>query len=121
MLLHYLRIWFAQMRYSLAREMQFKGNFILWILVELCWFAMQLVFIEVLYFNVKEIAGWSRWEMIVLIATSQLVQKLFQTFVMINCTNLPELIRTGKLDFYIAQPVSTSSSSAPVPSRRVPS
>lgn len=104
---HYSRIWLAQMRYSLAREMQFKGNFILWIIVELCWFAMQLIFIEVLYFNVKVIAGWSQWEMILLVATSQLVQKLFQTFIMINCTNLPELIRTGKLDFYIAQPVST--------------
>lgn len=103
----YLHIWLAQMRYSLAREMQFKGNFILWIIVEACWFALQLAFIGVLYFNVNEIAGWSRWEMVLLISTSHLVQQLFQAFVMINCMNLPELIRTGKLDFFLAQPVST--------------
>lgn len=106
-MIHYLHIWLAQMRYSLAREMQFKGNFILWIVVELCWFLLQLAFVSVLYFNVKLIAGWSRWEMVLLIATSQLVQKIFQTFIMNNCINLPELIRTGKLDFFLAQPVST--------------
>jgi ABC-2 type transport system permease protein len=106
-MLRYLRIWLAQMRYSLAREMQFKGNFILWIIVELCWFALQLAFIGVLYFNVKEIAGWSGWQMVLLVSTSHLVQQLFQAFVMINCMNLPELVQTGRLDFFLAQPVST--------------
>lgn len=106
-MLRYLHIWLAQMRYSLAREMQFKANFILWIIVEFCWFALQLTFIGVLYFNVREIAGWSSWQMVLLISTSHLVQQLFQSFVMINCMNLPELIRTGKLDFFLAQPVST--------------
>jgi hypothetical protein len=30
-----------------AREMSFKGNFILWIIVGLLWFALQLCFIGV--------------------------------------------------------------------------
>jgi len=34
------------------------------------------------------------------------VQQIFQTFLMINLTKLPELIRTGKLDFFLAQPAS---------------
>lgn len=100
----HLSIWLAQMRYSLIREMMFKGNFILWIVVELCWFALQLCFVQVIYFNVDEVAGWTRWDMILLVSTSHLVQQMFQAFFMINCMQLPELIRTGKLDFYLAQP-----------------
>ena len=35
-----------------------------------------------------------------------LVQQIFQMFLMTNLTKLPELIRTGKLDFFLAQPAS---------------
>ena len=100
----YLRIWLAQIRYSTVREMMFKTNFLLWIVVDLAWFGLSLAFIQFLYLQVNTIAGWTKWEMILLVATNNLVQQIFQTFLMINCTNLPELIRSGKLDFYLAQP-----------------
>jgi ABC-2 type transport system permease protein len=102
----YARIWLAQIRYSTVREMMFKSNFLLWIVVDLTWFGLNLAFIQFLYLQVNTIAGWSKWEMILLVATSNLVQQLFQTFLMINCTNLPELVRSGKLDFFLAQPAS---------------
>ena len=102
----YLKLWLAQMRYSLVREMQFKANFLLWIVVELVWFVMQLVFVDVLYRNVDAVAGWTRNEMMLLMGANFFVQQVFQAFLMINCFNLPEHVRTGKLDFYLAQPVS---------------
>ena len=100
----YGRIWLAQIRYSTVREMMFKSNFILWLIVDLSWFALQLSFVQFLYLQVNNVAGWSKWGMILLVATNNLVQQLFQTFVMINLTKLPELIRSGKLDFFLAQP-----------------
>ena len=105
-LLHYARIWLAQIRYSTVREMMFKSNFILWIIVDMAWFGLQLSLIQFLYLQVNSIAGWSKWEMVLLVATNMLVQQIFQTFLMINLTKLPELIRTGKLDFFLAQPAS---------------
>jgi ABC-2 type transport system permease protein len=102
--IRYARIWLAQIRYSTVREMMFKTNFILWIIVELAWFGLHLSFIQFLYLQVDTIAGWSKWEMVLLISTNHLVQQIFQTFLMINLTKLPELIRTGKLDFFLAQP-----------------
>jgi ABC-2 type transport system permease protein len=102
--LRYARIWLAQIRYSTVREMMFKTNFILWIIVDLAWFGLQLCFIQFLYLQVNSIAGWSKWEMVLLISTNHLVQQIFQTFLMINLTKLPELIRNGKLDFFLAQP-----------------
>jgi ABC-2 type transport system permease protein len=105
-LARYARIWLAQIRYSTVREMMFKSNFLLWIIVDLAWFGLSLAFIQFLYLQVNTIAGWTKWQMILLVATNNLVQQLFQTFLMINCTNLPELVRSGKLDFFLAQPAS---------------
>ena len=102
----YARIWLAQIRYSTVREMMFKSNFLLWIVVDLAWFGLSIAFIQFLYLQVSTIAGWSKWEMILLVATNNLVQQIFQTFLMINCSNLPELVRSGKLDFFLAQPAS---------------
>jgi ABC-2 type transport system permease protein len=103
-LLRYAGIWLAQIRYSTVRELMFKANFILWIIVELFWLALNLCFIQFLYLQVNSIAGWSKWEMVLLVGTNFLVQQIFQTFLMINLTKLPELIRSGRLDFFLAQP-----------------
>ena len=105
-LARYARIWLAQMRYSTVREMMFKSNFILWIIVDLAWFGLNLSFIQFLYLQVNTIAGWGKWEMVLLVTTNMVVQQLFQMLLMINLTKLPELIRTGKLDFFLAQPAS---------------
>ncbi len=102
----YLQIWLAQVRYSVIRDMMFKGTFLLWMIVETCWFVMQLCFIKVLYLNTSAIAGWSQWEMILLTATSQMITVLFYTFFIVNFQKMSELVRTGNLDFYLAQPVS---------------
>jgi ABC-2 type transport system permease protein len=96
-LARYAAIWLAQIRYTIVREMMFKANFILWIIVDLSWFGLHLSFIQFLYLQVSTIAGWHKWEMI---------QQIFQMFLMTNLTKLPELVRTGRLDFFLAQPAS---------------
>ncbi len=101
---HLLDIWLAHGKYSLAREMMFRGNFIIWMAVEVCWFVLQLVFIKVLYLHVDTIAGWTQWEMVLLVGMSQWMQQLFQTFCMVNFLQFPELIREGKLDFLLLRP-----------------
>jgi len=94
-------------RNSLVREMTFKGNFLLWIIVEMMWFALQLSFIGVMYLHTDTIAGWSKWQVVLLVGASHLIQQIFQAFFLINCTHLSELVRTGKLDFLMMLPVNT--------------
>jgi ABC-2 type transport system permease protein len=103
----YLSIYAMLWRNSLVREMTFKTNFILWIVVELCWFALQLTFINVIYLHTDSIAGWSKWQVVLLIGAAHFIQEIFQAFFLINCTNLSELVRTGKLDFLLLLPVNT--------------
>lgn len=103
----YLRIYAALWKNSVAREMSFKTNFGLWILVEFLWFGLQLGFIGVLYLHTSHIGTWTQWQVVMLIGASHFIQQVFQAFFLINCTNLSELVRTGKLDFLLLLPANT--------------
>ena len=103
----YLSIYAALWKNSVAREMSFKSNFLLWILVELLWFGLQLSFISVLYLHTDHIGTWTKWQVVLLIGASHFIQQIYQAFFLINCTNLSELVRSGKLDFLLLLPVNT--------------
>jgi ABC-2 type transport system permease protein len=105
--LRYFRIYAALWKNSVTREMIFKGNFLLWIIVELLWFGLQLSFIGVLYLHTDNIGTWTKWQVVLLVGASHFIQQIFQAFFLINCTNLSELVRTGKLDFLLLMPVNT--------------
>ncbi len=104
---HYAKIYGALWRNSVVREMGFKSNFILWIFVELLWFGLQLSFIGVIYLHTDHIGDWTKWQVVLLIGASHFIQQIFQAFFLVNCTQLSELIRTGKLDFMLLLPINT--------------
>ncbi len=104
---HLWAIYGIMFRNSLIREMNFKFNFLLWMLVEVLWFAGQIVFIQVVFSYVGNIGDWTKWEVVLLIGTHQLIGQLFQAFFYMNLANLPELVRTGRMDFMLLLPVDT--------------
>lgn len=103
----YGSLYAALWRNSVTREMQFKLNFLLWIVVELLWFALQLAFMAVLYAHTDSIGGWSKWQVILLVGCANFVQQIFTAIFLTNLTDLSELIRTGRLDFLLLLPVNT--------------
>jgi ABC-2 type transport system permease protein len=103
----YLTIYAALWKNSVAREMSFKGNFILWIFVELLWFGLQLCFVSVVFSQTTTVGTWTQWQMVLLVGASNFIQQVYQAFFLTNCTNLSELIRTGKMDFLLLLPVNT--------------
>ncbi len=103
----YFTIYVAFWKNSVTRETMFKGNFLLWIVVEVAWFALQLGFISVLYLHTDHIGTWTKWQVVMLVGVSHFIQQLFQAFFLINCANLSELVRTGKMDFLMMLPVNT--------------
>jgi ABC-2 type transport system permease protein len=101
----YATIYAALWQNSVVREMSFKSNFLLWIVVELLWFGVQLTFISVIYLHTDHIATWTKWQVVMLVGASHFIQEIFQAFFLTNCTGLSELIRTGRLDFMLLLPV----------------
>ncbi len=104
---HYLTIYAALWKNSVAREMGFKSNFLMWIVVEMLWFALQLSFIVVIYQHTENIGDWTKWEVVLLIGASHFIQQVFQAFFLTNCTQLSELVRSGKLDFMLLLPINS--------------
>ena len=101
----YWAVYSVMLRNSLIREMNFKLNFLLWMVVEALWFVGQLVFIEVIFSHASQIGDWTKWQMVLLVGTHQIISQIFQGFFFTNLVNLPELVRTGKFDFILLQPV----------------
>ncbi len=51
------------------------------------------------------IGDWTKWEVVLLIGTHQMIAQLFQAFFFVNIANIPELVRTGKLDSVLVLPI----------------
>ncbi len=101
----YIEIYSIMLRNSLIREMTFKANFLLWMVVEILWFCGQIVFFSIIFGNVDRIGDWTKWEVVLLIGTHQMIAQLFQAFFFVNIANIPELVRTGKLDSVLVLPI----------------
>src|SRR5712672_4167689 len=101
----YIEIYGIMLRNSLIREMSFKTNFILWMLVEVLWFLGQIVFFSIIFGSVNRIGDWSKWEVVLLVGTHQIIAQLFQAFFFVNVANIPELVRTGRLDSLLILPI----------------
>ena len=105
MVRRYIEIYSIMLRNSLIRELSFKANFLLWMLVEVLWFVGQIVFFSIIFGNVDRIGDWTKWEVVLLIGTHQMISQLFQAFFFVNVANIPELVRTGKLDSLLVLPI----------------
>ena len=103
-MLRYFNIWLASVRYSIVRTLMFRGDFFVWSLVELCWMGVNLLLIEVIYRHTPSIAGWNKYEMMMLVGTAMLVQRLLMGFFWSSIFEMGRNIRTGYFDFFLAQP-----------------
>ena len=103
-MMHYFRIWLASARYSIVRTLMFRGDFFVWSLVEFFWMSVNLLLISVIYRHTQSIAGWGKYEMILLVGTSMLIQRLLMGFFWSSIFEMGRNIRTGYFDFFLAQP-----------------
>src|SRR5258707_2434724 len=103
-LAHYARIWFTSARYSIVRTLMFRGDFFIWALVELFWMTVNLLMISVIYRHTATIAGWTKYEMMLLVGTSLLIQRYLMGFFWSSIFEMGRNIRSGNFDFFLAQP-----------------
>lgn len=101
---HYLRIWLTSARYSIARTLMFRGDFFVWALVELFWMTVNILMVSVIYEHTKEVAGWTKYEMLLLVGTSMLIQRFLMGFFWSSIFEMGRNIRSGNFDFFLAQP-----------------
>ena len=101
---YYLRVWAASARYSLTRAMMFRGDLLVWSLVELFWMGVNLLTISVIYRHTNSVAGWTKYEMMLLVGTSMLIQRFLMGFFWSSLFEMGRNVRSGNFDFTLAQP-----------------
>src|SRR5438093_10419851 len=97
----YIEIYSIMLRNSLIREMSFKANFLLWMIVEILWFCGQIVFFSIIFGQVDRIGDCTKWEVVLLVGTHQMIAQLFQAFFFMNVANITEMVSTGNLDYLL--------------------
>ncbi len=103
-LMSYLRVWYASARYSVIRTLMFRGDFFIWSMVELFWMSVNLLLISVIYRHTSSVAGWNEYEMLLLVGTAMLIQRLLMGFFWSSLFEMGRNVRTGAFDFFLAQP-----------------
>jgi ABC-2 type transport system permease protein len=101
---HYARLWFTSARYCIMRTLMFRGDFFVWALVELFWMTVNLLMVSVIYGHTDSVAGWSKYEMMLLVGTSLLIQRFLMGFFWSSIFEMGRNIRSGYFDFFVAQP-----------------
>jgi len=84
--------------------LMFRGDFLIWTLVELFWMTVNLLMISVIYRHTDTVAGWTKYEMMLLVGTSLLIQRFLMGFFWSSIFEMGRNIRSGNFDFFIAQP-----------------
>ena len=100
----YLQIWLASARYSLVRATMFRGDLFIWASVELLWISVNVVMVAVIYSHTRTVAGWSLYEMLILVGTSMLIQRFLMGFFWSGIFEMGRNVRNGLFDFILAQP-----------------
>ncbi len=101
---HYARLWLTSARYSIVRTLMFRGDFFVWALVELFWMSVNILMVSVIYEHTNTVAGWTKYEMMLLVGTSMLIQRFLMGFFWSSIFEMGRNIRSGNFDFFLAQP-----------------
>src|SRR5207245_2897121 len=101
----YLRLTAALARYSLARELAFRGNFLVKICVEVLWLSILLVFYRTVFTKTSIVADWKESEYLFFVGCYFALEGMVETLFLENCNEFSDLVRSGDLDFYLLKPI----------------
>lgn len=101
----YARMMGGLARFTLAREMSFRGNFLVKVSVELLWMGILVAFYRTVFAKTSTIAGWSEPDYFFFVGCFFAINGLIETLFLENCNEFAELVRTGDLDFLLLKPI----------------
>ncbi|WP_169977038.1 ABC transporter permease [Tautonia rosea] len=103
--LRYLRLYAQLARYTLVRELSFRGNFLVKVSVEVLWLGILLAFYRVVFSKTSVIAEWSEPQYLFFVGCYFAMNGLLETLFLENCNEFAELVRKGDLDFLLLRPI----------------
>lgn len=102
----YLRLYLYFLQFSFSKAMAFRVDFTFRILMDIIYYAVNILLFKTLFLHTNLIAGWSEEQMMIFVASYLFVDALNMTFFSTNMWWLPQYINRGELDYYLIRPVS---------------
>jgi ABC-2 type transport system permease protein len=104
-LARYFRLLGILARYTLTRELAFRGNFLVKVSVEVLWLAILIAFYRVVFARTNTVAGWSEPQYFFFVGCFFAMNGLIEMLFLDNCNEFAELVRTGDLDGLLLKPI----------------
>ncbi len=101
----YLRLLGSLARYTLVRELAFRGNFLVKVSVEVLWLGILVAFYRTVFARTSHVANWSEPDYFFFVGCFFALNGLIETLFLENCNEFAELVRTGDLDFLLLRPI----------------
>ncbi len=105
--MRYLRLYLYFLRFSFSRAMEFRVDFFFRIFMDIVYYAINLLFFEVLFLHTDLLGGWNINQTHVFIAGFLLIDALSMTLFSNNLWLFSTYVNRGELDYYLVRPVST--------------
>jgi ABC-2 type transport system permease protein len=101
----YARLLASLARYTLTRELAFRGNFLVKVSVEVIWLGILVAFFRTVFARTTTIAGWSEPQYFFFVGCFFAMNGLIEMLFLDNCNEFAELVRTGDLDGLLLKPI----------------
>lgn len=103
----YFQIYKAMVKASLIAEMEYRVNFVTRIVVDIIWYAAQIITFEVIYQHTPKIGDWNVQQFRVFLGVVFVVDAIYMIFLHENLENFSEKVRKGDLDLLLTKPVNS--------------
>jgi ABC-2 type transport system permease protein len=105
-MIRYLRLYLHFLRFSFSKAMEFRMDFFFRILMDIIYYAVNILFFKVLYLHTPTLGGWTEPQMMIFVASYIVVDAISMTVFSSNMWWLPHYINRGELDYHLIRPVS---------------
>lgn len=102
-----VKFFFLLVEYNLKRELEFRLNAFIELVIYLGWFVLALFSLELIFGQISAVAGWVKEEVYILSAVYFLFLALTKAIFHSSLAKFTDAVRTGYLDFWLLKPIPT--------------
>jgi len=92
---------------NLKQLLVYRANFFISVILMGAWVGAYVILIEVIFFHIDSLAGWSKGETLLILSFYYLLQNLSDLFFKDNIESFDDTVIHGELDFLIVKPAPT--------------
>lgn len=103
----YLKIYYLSVTRAYMTDLEYRFNFVSSILNTLFSLTNTLIFFNIIYFRAREIGGWSKYELLLLLGVYVFIKGVFEFTIRKGLDRLPRYVRRGTFDGILLRPVNS--------------